>query len=41
MLDLIVVHMLILFCSIIGIACVFIPCFLGLNAHINNKFKDK
>jgi hypothetical protein len=41
MLDTIIIHMIILFGVVIGLACVFVPFFMDMNERINNKYKDK
>jgi hypothetical protein len=40
MLDTIIIHMIILFGVVIGLACVFVPFFMDMNERINNKYQE-
>jgi len=41
MLDTIIIHAIIFIGVVVGLSCVFVPFFMDMNEHINNKYKDK
>ena len=40
MIDTLIIHFVIFVCTIIGLACVFVPFFLAANDRINKKYRD-